>query len=468
MNHPLMVILLLLAAAVLGVWVIYAFDGTGDSGDSIVHYQFARFAYKHPMNFLDSWAKPVFVLLTAPFAQFGFVGMKSFNLLLSVMTSFLLFRVLRKMGASMAWMTIPFLFAAPLFFTLIFSGLTEYLFAFFLVLALYLSMNRRFWVAGLLISFLPFVRSEGLLILPVFMLYFVLRRQGYALLWLLTGHLVYALAGAIFKGDPFWMFTQNAYVAFSNEYGSGDLWHFFRQMPYVIGVPLAVLLVASMVLFAVLLFRKDFRCRPFFTERVVLVALPFLVYFAAHVVFWKFGLFHSMGLKRVLIAVVPLMILPVVEGLSMLYDWMSRKHIRWAGLILMLLFHAVVVFPFTSGPAAINPERELAREPLQREALAVCNQLKEKVVLGSFSRIYCSAQNIEFFLDMDPFDKERCLKVKEYQRGSGKSLVIWDCCAAQCEDGVAVETLLANENLEVLFKSPGVSQQYCYYVFTEK
>lgn len=49
-------------------------QNTYDTGDSIQHYLCSRYALAHPQLFLDSWAKPLFVLLFVLPAQAGFVG----------------------------------------------------------------------------------------------------------------------------------------------------------------------------------------------------------------------------------------------------------------------------------------------------------------------------------------------------------------------------------------------------------
>ena len=74
---------------VIAVLTIIFFNGTGDAGDSIYHYLFAKYAPIHPELFFYHWAKPVYVLLASPFAQFGFTGIKIFNALVSLTTIFL-------------------------------------------------------------------------------------------------------------------------------------------------------------------------------------------------------------------------------------------------------------------------------------------------------------------------------------------------------------------------------------------
>ena len=52
---------------------------------SYYDYLFARYAPQHPELFFHHWAKPLFVLLSCPFAQFGFIGVKVFNFIVSLL-----------------------------------------------------------------------------------------------------------------------------------------------------------------------------------------------------------------------------------------------------------------------------------------------------------------------------------------------------------------------------------------------
>src|ERR1700751_4484090 len=59
----------------------YLSKGSHGGGDCYAHYKIAHYAFKYPRLFLDLWGKPVFTLLSSPFAQFGFIGIKIFNIL---------------------------------------------------------------------------------------------------------------------------------------------------------------------------------------------------------------------------------------------------------------------------------------------------------------------------------------------------------------------------------------------------
>lgn len=130
---------LLLVSAITAVFT----RGTYDSGDSVYHYVFAHYAFKHPLNLLDSWAKPVFTLLAAGPAQFGFLGMKLFQCAVVAASAWCAYVVARALRLPAPELAILFAYAAPDYFLIQFSGLTEPLFGLLLVAAVALAMRGR-------------------------------------------------------------------------------------------------------------------------------------------------------------------------------------------------------------------------------------------------------------------------------------------------------------------------------------
>ena len=171
---------LLIAHAFLfvGLAIIAFFtDGTGGGGDSLTHYFISESAWSTPSYFLDLWGKPVFTLLSSPFAQFGFLGIKLLNILVGVLSSFVTCLVAKELNKPYYWLILPIAFIAPAFYAYTFSGLTEPLFALFITAGIYAVIRKNFVLACILISFLPFIRSEGLLFIGVFGLYYLLNKK---------------------------------------------------------------------------------------------------------------------------------------------------------------------------------------------------------------------------------------------------------------------------------------------------
>ena len=84
-----------------------------DTGDSVVHYFFARYAFGDPVLFLDHWAKPFFTLFASPFAQFGFGGMKLFNGLAGLLSAWFAYSIAKKLDLKFAWLAIILVLFAP-------------------------------------------------------------------------------------------------------------------------------------------------------------------------------------------------------------------------------------------------------------------------------------------------------------------------------------------------------------------
>src|SRR5688572_18213389 len=91
------VALLLTAACVIFAAIGICTSGTFDAGDSIYHYLYAHYSFTHPELLLDHWAKPLFTLISSPFAYFGFEGMKVMNTIIMVFTAWIGYLVAKKL-----------------------------------------------------------------------------------------------------------------------------------------------------------------------------------------------------------------------------------------------------------------------------------------------------------------------------------------------------------------------------------
>ena len=455
---------LFMGYALAGVVTMLVFDGTGDDGDSIMHYLFARYAPTHPVLFFNHWAKPVFVILAAPFAQFGFNGIKFFNLLVTLFAIFLTYRTAETIGIRNAPVAIILMIFMPLYYVLTFSGLTEPLFALFLISSVFLALSGKGMPAALVVSFIPFVRSEGLIILALFAVWFLSRKEWKNLALLATGHVVFSLAGSFFYNDILWVFTRNPYIT-DATYGSGNLLHFVQQLNYVIGIPVYILLVAGLIRYILAAFLKKFPVR---SAEVLLIPVMFLAYFLAHTLFWYFGWFHSMGLKRVLLGVAPLMALIALRGINFLAEELPEGKRIPRLAIGGILLAWVVAFPFTHNPAAVQWDREMRLSGSQTLAKGVAGYL-HTVPVSPQATFFFNAPYLSVVLNIDPFDKSR---VRELSRTSLEGLnpgdlVIWDSWFSVTEATISLDELSRVPDLvrEIDFSSPEKGSPNRFVVF---
>ena len=440
--------LLLFIYAIAATLTIIIFDGTGDSGDSIYHYLFAKFAPLHPRLFFHHWAKPVYVLLASPFAQFGFIGIKVFNAIASSVTIFFTFKIAQELNIKNAIIASIVLLCSPLYFVLTFSGLTEPLFALFISIGLYALLKHQYITASLIISFLPFVRSEGLIIIAVFGLYLLLKKEWRSLPLLLVGHVVYSIAGFFIYNDLLWVFIEIPYASLSSGYGSGKLFHFIEQLIYVIGVPIYILFWIGIISIVWKSVKKRITL-----EIQILIFLAFLAFIVAHSLFWYLGIFKSMGLKRVLIGIIPLISIISLLGFNFITEDVFKNKRIHKLITQGFLISYILIFPFTSNPAAIIWERELDLLEDQRAAIQVADFIDKNIEpdrLFVFAHPYLSeVLKIDHF---DPNVRVDLAKGIMEQLKSG-DIIIWENWFAVVERGVTKEYLDNNAQLINLYNS---------------
>jgi hypothetical protein len=443
---------------IICTWVSFSLKGTVDSGDSITHFLFSKYSFVHPSFFIHHWAKPLFVLLSSPFAQAGMTGMKMFNSLVSTLTLIFTYLTAKKIINDNSFLSIIILCFAPLNFTITFSGLTEPLFAFWLIFSIFLLVSEKEKSAVLFISFLPFIRSEGLILLGIFAFYLIINRKFRIIPLLLTGHVVYSLAGYIYYHDLLWVFTKIPYAKLSSTYGSGPLLHFVNQMIFVIGIPFDILLYLGIVFIILSFFFSKLRIQiKYYKEKLILVYGGFLAFLVAHSLFWYLGIFNSMGLKRVMICVIPLMALIAIDGYNLLTRALIKK--KSAGIIAGLIFIAfIVVFPFTGNPAAIKWSKEFSPGNDQILMTEMTNYIKKNY---SYSMLYYDPPFISLELGIDHFDTTKRKELPEIYKNQNiekDALIIWDNWFAVVENGISLEQLQKDTRLkeEKVFELPNV------------
>jgi len=449
---------LLLACFVAQLITLFTFSGTIDSGDSIQHYLLSRYAPQHPELFLDHWGKPFFSLLSSIPASFGFKGMQLFNCLMALWTMANVYWIARRLLPSLAWAAPLLLVFMPGMMRSQFSGLTEPLMAAWLSWALLLMLREKRWQGALVASLLPFIRTEGFLLLPVFAFYLLegmgrehLKEKGRSLFQpaflkkaiptlalLAAGTVVYSLVGGIAKGDLTWVFTENPYENLDN-YGKGDWGHFPQQLVFVIGVPVYGLWALGVLtgLFAVvskwMQINFPTRFQPALEHGATwrLILGLFLVYFIAHMIFWATGVAHSMGLKRVLVALTPLVALTALRGLALIGWAPPRKNLQW--ILSGLVIAYVAIFPWTANPAGIKA-RSFQLSPDQ-EILETFVDAYREVNAKGLPTYYANPYAAMAF-DIDPWSYDHYMNSLHLRDLPEGSLIVWDSWFSVKESGV--------------------------------
>ncbi len=428
-------------------------EGSYGGGDSLMHYLMARYAPQHPSLFLDQWGKPLFTLLSCIPSQAGFTGIKLFNVFCALLSAALFYRMGRRQFERWPWLSIIFVLGVPVYFVSVFSGLTEPLFAACLVLSIYLFHNYRERWACLVISFLPFIRSEGYLILPLFLFICLYYRKWKAIPLLFTGIALFTIAGFYFQHTWNWVFGTNVYLTQPTDYGHGSIFRYILLHREISGWAGSFFILAAVAGFVMKLFAPS-RNRELMVQ-VVLVFGSLAVYFSAHSWFWYRGIYGSAGIARVMAGIGPCIGYTAFCGFQFL---MSRKEIN-ENKPLRIIIWAMVAWAFIMPRYVYS--FPFPYSGFQKMQIRACDELKKQKLEDRF--IYFEEPFIPVVLNFDPFDASRCkslfhfgesLKRDTITDTTGKafkpgSIIIWDSRLCPRE-GMLPKDLLEKLNVKLL------------------
>ena len=284
-------------------------SSTGLEGgqDSYMHYLFARYSWDHSHLLLDQWGKPVFTLLSSPFCQLGLKGLVVFNILCLLGSGYFSFAAVKALKFRMPEIAFVIAVFAPIAFGRVISGLTEPLNGFLVALMLYFFAKDKYKVAYVIASFMPFVRTEGFVILGVVLLFLLIKKQYRYLPYVLSGTIFYSIFGAIISGNVMWVIDENPYFKFQSDgvlkLGNGPFLHYVNNLKNLWTVILFVVSIVATFFYSFKWLRnKGDKRYPFL---VVLCFGMFFMYLMAHSTIYSLGILGAQGLLRVLMVTIP-------------------------------------------------------------------------------------------------------------------------------------------------------------------
>ena len=439
-EHSLVLALLALFL-VFFTGLILLGNGAYGGADNIAHFRIARYAFEYPRLFFDHWGKPVFTLLMAIPAQVGFKATQWLNLLLGLFTIFLTTDILKRCEIRFNLVYLFFIAFAPVYFLLMQSCLTEILLSFFLVLAIWLFIHEKFQWAAITLSFLPFVRTESIVVIPFFLAGFLWKKKFLSIPLLLTGALFYSLTGYFVYHDFLWIIHQMPYDTGGSVYGHGGLFDFVVRYKEIFGLPFAIFLILGIIIWVLNILRKpDLNSNNFWL--FVLAMGSWMTYFAAHSWVWWKGTGGSLGLIRVMAGIIPLAAMATLPGIN----WLTEKIKNpLAGYLLMA---AVIIWqltvPFRLHPVPFNWEQP------QQLMMKAADQVK----VMDKKKIYYFDPFLIHFLGMDPYDQ----KLSNWGIGDKKTpstsmelndILVWDAHFGPNEAGIPLDRLMADPYLQL-------------------
>lgn len=321
-----------------------------DTGDGLAHYFIANNSFSQPSDFLDHWGKPIFTMLSAPFAYFGFHVYVFFNILVFALSLFVAHKIFKHFQTkTLATALFPLILLGSLDYTSnVLGGMTEVLFGFLALLSGFLALKKRWFWFALLIAIMPYVRSEGQFLLPIALIILTLNRAiQYAVLFIIV-FVFFGNVGWIAHEDFWWYFTQNPYKDASDIYGHGAWYHYIVNWHLHLGLPGLILLIFGLVLYIKNVFTRENNSENRF------ISLYFgTIYFGiiiVHSYLWANGKNGALGLSRLAIHGLPGLVLISILALNSLRvkAWMNYLI---AGFLALISLLCIRDYPFVHDQA---------------------------------------------------------------------------------------------------------------------
>ena len=438
-------------AGIIYVLLVLFANGVNGGADTFTHYQMSRYSWIHHDLLLNQWGKPVFTVLFSPIAQLGLQAIILTNLALIFFEAFLVLKIANQLDLKRSWLA-PLLFlTCPVVFDNAVSSLTEIICALFLILFIHWSLRGKFFLGALVLSFMPFARSEGFVILGVAAMFFFFTRRWKFIPLLAVGSIILNLFGYWYTGIPLWIFDSNPYVNTEiTSYGSGSFFHFFIWAIPVFGIGFLFLLKSTWLNAHTIVNRLtiDWKSatgsedsRNFILKHQVMfwiVLGSFWSYFMAHTVLWWQGMWASLGLLRVMFVVaVPMVLLALIE-LNKFLD--SRPLIgSWKTVnVIIVLLCGTAFGTNTLILGAVGAPVEYGIEE------SVLNEMKGWMKAEGITTqgcVFAGHSYVSLALDRDPFDYTKMNQLRSFKYAQKGDLIVWDGHYGPNEENTPIEML---------------------------
>ena len=446
LGNSLIVQLILLAIFILFFTLSFFSEGSAGGADTYVHYFFSKESWHAPYLFLDHWGKPIFTLLSSPFAQFGYNGIKVFNILLGLLSAFAAYRIALVYKFKFKIPVIFLILFAPVYTLLLMTGMTEILFGTFLIVSTWLYIEKKFLFSAILISFIIFVRTEGIAFIFVWIVLLAINKKFKILPFLLTGFILYGIIGYFyFYHDFFWFFTKNPYINVDLDYGKGELLFYVKRYKETFGYLMTALTGLGLVAYLIFLYKswrgKNFL--PAFTETALIAGIP-IIYFVMHSFLWWKGLMHVLGDIRFMSAIIPFCGLIAIKGLQFVFQKIEKPII--IASISVLLIAVAVVTPFRTYefPVPLKDENIVIKKAI--DWLKTTPEISKRIL---FYNPY-----VPLALDRDPFKDTTMLSGILSDANPEKmkpgDIFIWDTHFAAYEGRIKLDSISNDINYELL------------------
>src|SRR6185312_14077122 len=142
---------------------------------------------------------------------------------------------------------IIFTCCCPIYISTMHSGLTEPLFSAALILCIWLILSEKYYASAVLLSFMPFIRPEFAFIVPIFILYYLIKRKYLAIPLMGCGIVLVTIIGYLHYKNFAWLIQHNTYKIAGAEVQKGDFFYYIKSYKQITGLALAILISGGFI-----------------------------------------------------------------------------------------------------------------------------------------------------------------------------------------------------------------------------
>jgi hypothetical protein len=180
--------------------------------DSYSHYFQSAYATKYPSLFFNSWAKPLFISLSFGFTHFlKYIGLKIFNIIFGFGTAVLTYFTAKELNLKKPTLAFFLTLLSPFLFWGMYSGLTDILFSFIVILGFLLFLKKKYKSSGLIFGISLLSRDEGLIIISLFILIFIFNKKIFSTIFMIITPIMFKIFSKIMSPINQWGPAKNYY-----------------------------------------------------------------------------------------------------------------------------------------------------------------------------------------------------------------------------------------------------------------
>ncbi|MCC6818665.1 MAG: hypothetical protein IT245_07230, partial [Bacteroidia bacterium] len=427
--------------------------------DSWQHFLISKYAPQYPELFLDQWNKPVFTIISAWFCQGQIDQLVYMNIFAITLGALFFSFALKSYGYKNSWVIIPFIVFMPELFLNSISGLTEPLALLMIGIFIWLWSKSNHKSALILASFLPFIRTEGFVLLGAVFILIIFEKKSKYLPWLLIGSLVMNFIGYFITSKPFWIITENPYwkheINGTFDPGNGSLFYFVNLARPMFGL----ILVSIGILGFIWIVFDWFRLKKMSPIYVFAVS-SFVLYFLAHSAIYYLGILGSHGLTRPMALIAPFIAIISYYPINtiLINNGHRFRILSFTFITILVVYNGYkeTKFPFPWKLKAIAIPMDVTQINFTKAG----NWLKVK---GLENR--CIVHQSPFFnckFNKNPYDVKSSYYIWSIDQNNDWSrdstIIIWDGFSAKREGNMPLEWLTNNPRFEELLFIEGTEK----------